>query len=227
MPKSRTILGVFVALGLAGAAQAGPKGDSVTPELRQKVLDWLETANEFEFQGTIEFTKRLRLPSDPDRAYDVKHAREEIERCKEQYARQLSTVAGVEGDEAERLRETVSQNHERSLAQYQDMIRYFEAWSTTGIEVEQHWSVIYVTPENIRVEFLSETLDPPVSALIPVKQVHAVSNGRSWSWSGLSTVGLAATGVRRDMDDPFLVRQAQDEVESLLAPLGRARRAGT
>lgn len=220
MLKRFGLFAVVTVIAIVGNAQAGPPVEAATAELRQEVLDSLSAANEFEFEGTIEFTKRMKLSADPGRVQMIEHARGEVERCKAHYATQMDALKGAESDEIDNLRETVTAAHQRSLAQHEDMIRYAEAWSTTGIEVEQRWSVIYVSADDLRVEFSSRAVAPETTSLIPLTHTQAITGGKAWSRLTTAVDGVLNDSPANSVENPEFVRQAKNELAHLLNPAG-------
>lgn len=181
--------------------------------LRGEVLAWLDAADRFDFIGTIEFNKQLNLPADPDRVQDIENARQELTRSKVRYEEQLDAVVDSGNRE---LVDIVKTNYERTVAQYGDVIRYFDAWSKSGVEVKQTWRVIYLSPDDLRVDFSSAIVDPPTPSLIPLIQVESKTYGEPWGWAGISTPDTEAKNIVYSNQDPNLLRQARQELDFLL-----------
>lgn len=216
MLKRVGLLVVVAVIGLSGKTQAGPRTDGATSELRQQVLDWLDATNDFEFQGTIEFTKRMKLPADPSRVEGIDQARAEIDRCERKYAMQLVAIAGLEGGDAQELRMRTVANRERAIAQYEEMLRYYEKWATTGIEVEQRWQVIFLSSEDMRVKFVSESVDPKLTSLLPIARVGARTYGEAWGRNSLLPTNNGVPSGVESAPNQDLLRQAQQEIAFLL-----------
>lgn len=176
MRKSRA-MSVLVIAALCSAVQAGPQTESDGAELRQRVLDWLEAAKQYEFDGVLEFEKLMSLPPSPVR-----------ERQAEAVRRRIVDEASAGPERDGTPRENVlspETDTDALIATLEDEEDFLRDWASNRVRVLQHWRVICVDPDNIRVEFASSSGTKFGMSSPPIVWVEARNAGEDWTWKGL------------------------------------------
>lgn len=205
------LLFVFVANVSAEMAHADARMVPTSQDLKSEVQAWLD-ADRAEFVGTIEFDKVMFMPADPARMNELQTVSEDRQLRTSKYIDQ-SRKLQADGDQE--LLEKVRQEHELTMQQMAGYEAWLMKWSRQGVRINQHWRVIYLDDENVRVEHALDNQFRPGQDAVRTIQVDGLSNATGWSWAGISAAEGERASALRQRADESIIRQGRNDLEYL------------